>query len=240
MEDEGAGAEVTRHETVSIRRASTEEVEFRGVLVPRKIEFSSLGLDDAPDVYMSLEVREGRAECRSIGWHAKSGGPAITSSELQQLSSLEAFVAEVFLRYSNVIAEFRERGGFLGGPFEGAPILLLHHQDRATGKPYVAPLFYLRDPDEDDVVYVFAARGGDREDPAWFHNLMAAGRATIEIGAQTSGVSAVEVLGERRDGLYREQARRFPAFAEYERRVAGVRKIPVVALRREVAEPKTS
>jgi hypothetical protein len=40
------------------------------------------------------------------------------------------------------------------------------------------------------------------------------------------------LTGDDRDRIYAEQARRYPGFAEYERKTAGVRTIPVLALTR--------
>jgi hypothetical protein len=37
---------------------------------------------------------------------------------------------------------------------------------------------------------------------------------------------------EERDPIYAEQARRYPGFADYEKKTAGVRVIPVLALTR--------
>jgi len=39
-------------------------------------------------------------------------------------------------------------------------------------------------------------------------------------------------VGEDRDRVYAEQARRYPGFAGYEKKTAGIRTIPVLALRR--------
>jgi hypothetical protein len=39
-------------------------------------------------------------------------------------------------------------------------------------------------------------------------------------------------LGEERDRVYDEQARRYPGFAEYARQTEGIRTIPVLELRR--------
>ena len=63
---------------------------------------------------------------------------------------------------AQTIAQFRANEGRVGGIFEGAPMVLLHHRDR----------------------------------------------------------------------VYAEQARRYPGFADDERRTAGVRTIPVLELRR--------
>jgi hypothetical protein len=41
-----------------------------------------------------------------------------------------------------VIEEFRENDGKVGGMFEGAPVLLLHHAGAKTGTERVNPLMY--------------------------------------------------------------------------------------------------
>ncbi|GIF23148.1 hypothetical protein BJ973_000496 [Actinoplanes tereljensis] len=45
-------------------------------------------------------------------------------------------------------------------------------------------------------------------------------------------MTAREVKGDERDQAYGEQARRYPGFAEYERKTAGIRTIPVLELSR--------
>ena len=44
---------------------------------------------------------------------------------------------------TQVIAEFRANGGEVGGPFAGAPMVLLHHTGRRSGREFIAPLMYL-------------------------------------------------------------------------------------------------
>ncbi len=46
-----------------------------------------------------------------------------------------------------VITEFRETQGEVGGMFEGMPMLLLHHVGAKSGTERVAPLAYLPDGD---------------------------------------------------------------------------------------------
>lgn len=41
-----------------------------------------------------------------------------------------------------IIEEFRANSGRVGGSFEGAPMLLLHHRGARTGTERVAPLVY--------------------------------------------------------------------------------------------------
>ncbi|SEO71525.1 nitroreductase family deazaflavin-dependent oxidoreductase [Actinacidiphila rubida] len=131
-----------------------------------------------------------------------------------------------------IIDEFRAHEGRVGGDFEGAPLVLLHHLGRKSGREYVAPVMYLPHETDPDVVYVFASRGGAPTDPDWYVNLTAAGDGTVERGTETYRVTVRDLPGEERDRVYAEQARRYPGFAEYARRTAGIRTIPVLELSR--------
>lgn len=132
---------------------------------------------------------------------------------------------------AKVIAEFRANEGKVSGVFEGAPITLLYHRGRKTGREFVSPVMYLPGDDE-DTIYVFASKAGAPTDPDWYDNLTAAGSGTIEVGTDTFPVAVDEVGGEKRDRVYDEQARRFPQFADYAKQTADIRTIPVLALRR--------
>lgn len=131
-----------------------------------------------------------------------------------------------------VITEFRAGGGRVGGAFEGAPVVLLHHRGRKSGREYVSPVMYLPDETHADTIYVFASKGGAPSNPDWYHNLTGAGAGSVERGTETYPVSVRQVQGGERDRLYDEQARRYPGFADYARRTAGIRTIPVLQLTR--------
>ena len=131
-----------------------------------------------------------------------------------------------------VIAEFRANEGRLGGTFEGAPVVLVHHRGRTSGRDHVNPLMYLPDEHDPDTIYVFATKGGVPTNPDWYYNLIAAGEGIIERGTDIYPVTVQELTGKERDSIYDEQARRYPGFADYARQTAGVRTIPVLALRR--------
>ncbi len=135
-------------------------------------------------------------------------------------------------RNSNTIEEFRANEGRVGGTFEGAPLVLVHHRGRKSGQPYVTPMMYLLDEAEPNVIYVFATRGGTPVNPDWYYNLTAEGEGTVERGTETYHVTVRDVTGDARDRIYAEQARRYPGFAEYERQTEGLRTIPVLELRR--------
>ncbi|HEY5134914.1 MAG TPA: nitroreductase family deazaflavin-dependent oxidoreductase [Candidatus Nanopelagicales bacterium] len=133
---------------------------------------------------------------------------------------------------SRVIAEFRANGGKVGGQFEGAPVVLMHHIGRKSGKESVNPVMYLPDEGDPATIYVFASKGGAPTHPDWYWNMTEAGTATVEVGTETYAVSVREVTGEERDTIYAEQASRYPGFGEYEEKTAGIRTIPVLALTR--------
>ena len=71
---------------------------------------------------------------------------------------------------TQVITEFRENDGRVGGMFEGMPMILLAPRRRQVRASAIAPLVYL--PDGDRYV-IFASKGGAPENPAWYHNLKA-------------------------------------------------------------------
>lgn len=123
------------------------------------------------------------------------------------------------------IAEFRANGGRVGGPFEGAPLLLLHTVGARTGTPRVNPMMYLADEGE---YLVFASKKGSDRDPDWYRNLLARPDTTVEVGERTVPVRARELRGAERDLAYARQATLYPGFAGMQARTERV--IPVVAL----------
>jgi deazaflavin-dependent oxidoreductase (nitroreductase family) len=133
---------------------------------------------------------------------------------------------------AKVVAEFRANDGRVGGNFEGAPIVILHHVGRTSGREYLAPVMYLPADGDPDTIYVFASAGGAPAHPAWYANMTAAGNATVEVGTETYPVTVTDVTGAERDRVYAEQVKRYPGFGEYEQKNVGIRTIPVLALRR--------
>lgn len=127
---------------------------------------------------------------------------------------------------AKVIAEFRENGGKVGGWFEGAPLLLLHHRGTSSGIEYVTPLVYARDGAR---YAVFASMAGAPVDPQWYRNLVARPEVEVEVGTERVPVRAVVAAGEERDRIYAAQAAAMDNFREYEEKAAP-RVIPVVLL----------
>jgi deazaflavin-dependent oxidoreductase (nitroreductase family) len=127
----------------------------------------------------------------------------------------------------SVVDEFRANGGKAGGPFEGFPLVLVHHTGAKSGTKRVNPLVYQRL--DDNSVAIFASKGGAPTNPDWFHNLVANPNTSIEIGTERYDVTARVASPEERQRIWDAQKKAFPNFAEYEK-TAGGREIPVVVL----------
>ena len=126
----------------------------------------------------------------------------------------------------DTIEEFRANGGKVGGVFEGAPLLLLHHLGAKTGTARASPLMY--QPVEGGFA-VFASKGGADSNPDWFYNLQANPETKVEVGIDVVAVFARVAKGEEHDRIWTRQKRERPQFAGYERRTAR-EVIPVVVL----------
>ncbi|GGG03779.1 hypothetical protein GCM10007304_17360 [Rhodococcoides trifolii] len=124
-----------------------------------------------------------------------------------------------------IIEEFRANGGKVGGPFDGASMLILHTIGAKSGEERVSPLVYL--PRGDEYV-IFASKAGADTNPDWYHNVKANPEISIEVGEKKIDVVATEVTGAQRDELFAEQVKAMPGFADYEAKTTRV--IPVISL----------
>jgi deazaflavin-dependent oxidoreductase (nitroreductase family) len=125
-----------------------------------------------------------------------------------------------------IIEEFRANEGKVGGPFAGAPVLLLHSVGARSGETRVHPMMYQRL--NDTAIAVFASKAGAPTNPAWYHNLLVHPDASIEIGAATYPVRARVAEDAERERIWEKQKADYPNFAEYEHKTT--RRIPVVVL----------
>jgi deazaflavin-dependent oxidoreductase (nitroreductase family) len=125
---------------------------------------------------------------------------------------------------TRVIDEFRANGGQVAA-FPNGYLLLLHHTGARSGQERVSPLAYLT---VDGGYAIFASKAGAPENPAWYHNLQANPKATIEIGTETIPVIARVASPEEREPIWARQKEASPGFADYEKKTT--RQIPVVIL----------
>lgn len=122
---------------------------------------------------------------------------------------------------------YRWSGGRIGGKIMNLPILLLTTTGRRSGRARTRALSYL--PRGDSYV-VIASCLGQPNHPAWWLNLKANPRASVQVGNSTVDVEAREAEGEEREQLWNEVVARQNDYAEYQTRTE--RRIPVVVLDR--------
>jgi deazaflavin-dependent oxidoreductase (nitroreductase family) len=125
---------------------------------------------------------------------------------------------------SRIIDEFKANDGKVGGPYEGQPMILVHHRGRKSGVERVNPMIY---QPVDGGYAVFASKAGAPVHPDWYRNLVANPTTTVEVGTQTVAVVARELTGEERHLIWERQKRDSPNFADYETKAAP-RTIPVL------------
>jgi deazaflavin-dependent oxidoreductase (nitroreductase family) len=106
------------------------------------------------------------------------------------------------------------------------PSLVLTTTGRRSGQPRSSPLLYV--PDGDAFV-VAGSNWGQRQHPAWVHNLAADPRATVTVGGRRVPVRARLVTGAERDRLWGMLVAEWPAYRTYRAR-AGARPIRVFRL----------
>jgi len=127
-----------------------------------------------------------------------------------------------------VIKQFRANGGRVGGYFEGAPMILIHHIGAKTGTVRTNPLVYF--PEPDGTMLVVASKGGAPTNPDWYHNVVANPRFDVEVGTETFTVEATELTQEEREAVWPRIVADRPGFGQYQTKTR--RQIPVLRLRR--------
>ncbi|MFE6770850.1 nitroreductase/quinone reductase family protein [Streptomyces fimicarius] len=130
----------------------------------------------------------------------------------------------------SVITEFRANAGKVGGPFEGADLLLLTTTGARSGKPHTTPLGYVRDGRR---LLVIGSNLGAPLHPDWYRNLLAHPSVQVELGDEEFPSLAVPAEGARRDELFARVVAEAPGYAEYQ--AATDRVLPVVVL--ELPDP---
>jgi deazaflavin-dependent oxidoreductase (nitroreductase family) len=138
----------------------------------------------------------------------------------ETLDSPVGWVAEHTRRYV-------ESDGADGHLWRGVPTLLLTTTGRRSGKPRRTALIYGRDGDR---YLVVASRGGAREHPLWYTNLVEQPVVELQVGSERFRALARTATPEEKPRLWRLMAEIWPAYDEYQTKTE--RDIPVVILER--------
>lgn len=119
------------------------------------------------------------------------------------------------------IALYRLTGGRLGGK----NIVLLTTIGKKTGQPRTKPLFHIKDGTS---YIVIASAGGADKNPAWYGNLAANPKVTVEDHGRTVAGVASTVGPDERARLWKTVVATNPGFAGYEQKTSRV--IPLVRI----------
>jgi F420H(2)-dependent quinone reductase len=123
------------------------------------------------------------------------------------------------------VLAYRASRGRIGRDFRGAPVALVEHVGRKTGKHHTSPLIYLADGAD---VVIVASFGGAKRDPQWWPNLKADPRTTVQVGSERRAVVARQATPEEKQRLWPQLVAIYPPYEDYQRRTE--RDIPVVLL----------
>jgi F420H(2)-dependent quinone reductase len=126
------------------------------------------------------------------------------------------------------VAKYRSSGGRKGNTLVGRPVFLLDVVGRSGGERRPVMLMYV--PRGEDLV-VIGSGAGSAATPNWYRNLMAAGGAEVQVGADRWSVAARELEdGSERDECWSLAADVYPGFDSYRRFTD--RRLPVALLER--------
>lgn len=126
------------------------------------------------------------------------------------------------------VATYRASDGRKGDTIVGRPVFLLDVVGRVSGER--RPVMLMRVHRGDDLIVVGSAAGTDAT-PNWYRNLMAAGTADVQVGAERWHVRARELAdGPERAEAWSLAAAVYPGFESYVRFTD--RKLPVAVLER--------
>lgn len=133
---------------------------------------------------------------------------------------------EKFIRLMSTVntGVYRRTGGRLGAKFKGgAPVCLVTTTGRRTGEPRTVPLLYLQRGDD---VVIVASKGGWSTHPAWYHNVVAEPRVTVQIGRRTVPMVARVADEATKAELWPQLVAMYSDYEDYQARTE--RDIPVI------------
>lgn len=116
--------------------------------------------------------------------------------------------------------------GRLGGTLGSQRVLLLHSRGRKSGQEHVIPIAYFF---TDGFYFLVGSNWGKESNAAWYYNLKAQPRTTIEVKGRTIPVEASEAEGANYEGLWAYAVERHPPYRHYREMTA--RHIPIVILK---------
>jgi deazaflavin-dependent oxidoreductase (nitroreductase family) len=125
------------------------------------------------------------------------------------------------------IRNYVETDGRSGHEWRGVPTLLLTTIGRKSGKHRRTALIYGRDGDNYVVV---ASRGGHKQHPAWYLNLVENPEVEVQVWGDKFSARAHTATADEKARLWPLMAAIWPAYNDYQAKTD--REIPVIVLER--------
>jgi len=126
------------------------------------------------------------------------------------------------------VAQFRASEGSKGNELMGKPVFILDVVGRSSGESRPVALMLVRRGDD---LVVTGSYGGNPEAPNWYKNLLAAGKAHVEVGADRWAVDFRQLdEGPEREECWKLLVAGYPDFASYQELTD--RRLPVAVLAR--------
>lgn len=125
----------------------------------------------------------------------------------------------------NQVEIYEASGGLEGTVLNGAPCVVLWTRGRTSGKVRKSPVIRVTDGER---YAVLGSMGGQPKHPAWYGNLVADPKVTLQDGPVVRDYVAHTAEGVERDTWWARATAVWPAYAEYQAKTDRV--IPVVVL----------
>ena len=113
--------------------------------------------------------------------------------------------------------------GRLGTHMGGQTVLVLSTTGRKSGQVRAVPISYFRDGGR---YFIVASNWAQKKNAAWYFNLKANPRATLEVDGETIPVLAYEAEGEEYTRLWNSATAKYPMYENYQKSVE--RRIPIL------------
>ncbi len=117
--------------------------------------------------------------------------------------------------------------GRVDSAFGQIPIVVVTVRGARSGVERKVPLLYFTD--RDDVILI-ASSYGKAKFPAWYYNLKANPEVRLEAMGRSGSYVAREADEDDHDRLFELAKLLYSGYSDYERRTAGIRRIPVMRL----------
>ncbi len=113
------------------------------------------------------------------------------------------------------VEEYEASGGTRANTLmdTGMPIIVMTTVGRKSGKVRKVPLMRV---DHDGEYALVASKGGAPEHPAWYHNLVADQRVTIQDGPEPFEAEVRRVEGPERATWWERAVAAYPPYADYQ------------------------